>query len=48
MTATYVCEQVLGIEPVEAAETPKPSMSQAQRWAMHLTAPSSSSSARDS
>ncbi|MFE6041088.1 Helicase associated domain protein [Streptomyces sp. NPDC056452] len=34
----WMCHQVLGIEPAEEAEKPKPSMSQAQKWAMHLTA----------
>ncbi|MFI5918106.1 hypothetical protein ACIA8M_06110 [Streptomyces anulatus] len=31
-----MCQQVLGIEPTEDAEKPKPSMSQAQKWAIHL------------
>ncbi|MFG2590422.1 helicase associated domain-containing protein [Streptomyces sp. NPDC048438] len=33
-----MCVNVLGIEPVGEAEMPKPSMSQAQKWAMHFTA----------
>ncbi|MEU2475594.1 Helicase associated domain protein [Streptomyces sp. NPDC012842] len=34
----WMCGQVLGIEPAEEAEKPKASMSQAQKWAMHLAA----------
>ncbi|MEU1932491.1 Helicase associated domain protein, partial [Streptomyces sp. NPDC019826] len=34
----WMCDQVLGIEPAEEAEKPKASMSQAQKWAIHLTA----------
>ncbi|MFE7757193.1 Helicase associated domain protein [Streptomyces sp. NPDC057429] len=34
----WMCDQVLGIEPVEEAEKPKASMSQAQKWAIHLAA----------
>ncbi|MFC9627094.1 hypothetical protein ACFTXM_46500 [Streptomyces sp. NPDC056930] len=34
----WMCEQVLGIEPVREDEKPKPRTSQAQKWAMHLTA----------
>ncbi|MGW0792319.1 Helicase associated domain protein [Streptomyces sp. NPDC002911] len=34
----WMCAQVLGIEPAEEAERPKLSMSQAQKWAMHLAA----------
>ncbi|MFD6278796.1 Helicase associated domain protein [Streptomyces sp. NPDC060209] len=34
----WMCVNVLGIEPAEEAEKPKPSMSQAQKWTMHLSA----------
>jgi len=34
----WMCDQVLGIEPADEAESPKASMSQAQKWAMHLAA----------
>ncbi|MFF4249013.1 Helicase associated domain protein [Streptomyces sp. NPDC001822] len=34
----WMCDQVLGIEPAEEAEKPKASMSQAQKWAIHLAA----------
>ncbi|MET9593176.1 Helicase associated domain protein [Streptomyces sp. NPDC006516] len=34
----WMCAHVLGIEPANEAEKPKPSMSQAQKWAMHLAA----------
>ncbi|WP_329212420.1 DEAD/DEAH box helicase [Streptomyces sp. NBC_01708] len=34
----WMCAHVLGIEPAEEAEKPKPSMNQAQKWAMHLAA----------
>ncbi|WP_432104463.1 Helicase associated domain protein [Streptomyces sp. bgisy091] len=34
----WMCDQVLGIEPADEAEKPKPSMSQAQKWAIHLAA----------
>ncbi|MFE3905686.1 helicase associated domain-containing protein [Streptomyces sp. NPDC059153] len=33
-----MCEQVLGIEPAGEDEKPKPRTSQAQKWALHLTA----------
>ncbi|MFG2894952.1 Helicase associated domain protein [Streptomyces sp. NPDC048248] len=34
----WLCEHVLGIEPATEDEKPKPRTSQAQKWAMHLTA----------
>ncbi|MFD7246861.1 DEAD/DEAH box helicase [Streptomyces massasporeus] len=34
----WMCEQVLGIEPAGEDEKPKPRMSQADKWAMHLAA----------
>ncbi|MFB8027276.1 MULTISPECIES: Helicase associated domain protein [unclassified Streptomyces] len=34
----WMCDQVLGIEPAEKDERPKTSMSQAQKWAIHLAA----------
>ncbi|MFB7552637.1 Helicase associated domain protein [Streptomyces sp. NPDC056154] len=34
----WMCEQVLGIEPVGEDEKPKPRTSQAEKWAMHLAA----------
>ncbi|MFC8226344.1 Helicase associated domain protein [Streptomyces sp. NPDC057287] len=34
----WMCANVLGIEPADEAEKPKPSMSQAQKWAIHITA----------
>jgi superfamily II DNA or RNA helicase len=34
----WLCEQVLGIEPATEDEKPKPRMSQADKWAMHLAA----------
>ncbi|MFI0219997.1 DEAD/DEAH box helicase [Streptomyces lydicus] len=34
----WMCEHVLGIEPPTEDEKPKPRISQAQKWAMHLTA----------
>ncbi|MFD4693223.1 helicase associated domain-containing protein [Streptomyces sp. NPDC058463] len=34
----WMCQQVLSIEPAKEAEKPKPSMSQTQEWAIHLTA----------
>ncbi|MFD9302234.1 helicase associated domain-containing protein [Streptomyces sp. NPDC060048] len=34
----WMCEQVLGIEPAGEDEKPKPRTSQADKWAMHLTA----------
>ncbi|WP_443069159.1 helicase associated domain-containing protein [Streptomyces sp. NBC_01278] len=34
----WMCEQVLGIEPASEDEKPKPRTSQADKWAMHLTA----------
>ncbi|MER5556270.1 Helicase associated domain protein [Streptomyces sp. NPDC002793] len=34
----WMCANVLGIEPADEAEKLKPSMSQAQKWAIHLTA----------
>lgn len=34
----WMCEQVLGIEPADEDEKPKPRTSQADKWAMHLTA----------
>ncbi|MEV6408627.1 Helicase associated domain protein [Streptomyces bobili] len=34
----WMCEQVLGIEPATHDEKPKPRTSQADKWALHLTA----------
>ncbi|MFJ4866093.1 helicase associated domain-containing protein [Streptomyces sp. NPDC088748] len=34
----WMCEQVLSIEPATEEEKPKPRTSQADKWAMHLTA----------
>lgn len=34
----WMLEQVLGIEPAAEDEKPKPRTSQAEKWAMHLTA----------
>ncbi|MFJ8770340.1 DEAD/DEAH box helicase [Streptomyces clavifer] len=34
----WLCEHVLGIEPADEAEKPKPRTSQADKWAMHLAA----------
>ncbi|WP_436843890.1 helicase associated domain-containing protein [Streptomyces sioyaensis] len=34
----WMCEHVLGIEPAGEDEKPKPRTSQADKWAMHLTA----------
>ncbi|MFF9819456.1 Helicase associated domain protein [Streptomyces sp. NPDC014006] len=34
----WLCEQVLGIEPATEDEKPRPRMSQADKWAMHLAA----------
>lgn len=34
----WMCEQVLGIEPANEDEMPKPRTSQAQKWALHLDA----------
>ncbi|MGW8955598.1 Helicase associated domain protein [Streptomyces sp. NPDC055709] len=34
----WMCEQVLGIQPAAEEEKPKPRTSQADKWAMHLTA----------
>ncbi|MFF5938896.1 Helicase associated domain protein [Streptomyces sp. NPDC012508] len=34
----WMCEQVLGIQPANEDEKPKPRTSQAEKWAMHLTA----------
>ncbi|WP_406500225.1 helicase associated domain-containing protein [Streptomyces sp. NBC_00846] len=34
----WMCEQVLGITPAAEDEKPKPRTSQAQKWALHLTA----------
>ncbi|MGW3642430.1 helicase associated domain-containing protein [Streptomyces sp. NPDC005166] len=33
-----MCEQVLGIEPAGEDEKPRPRASQAEKWALHLTA----------
>ncbi|OEJ36385.1 helicase [Streptomyces agglomeratus] len=34
----WMCEHVLGVEPVTEDEKPKPRTSQAEKWAMHLAA----------
>ncbi|MGW1552863.1 Helicase associated domain protein [Streptomyces sp. NPDC002346] len=34
----WMCEHILGIEPATKEEKPKPRTSQAQKWALHLTA----------
>ncbi|MFE7328183.1 Helicase associated domain protein [Streptomyces sp. NPDC057565] len=34
----WMCEHILGIQPATEAEKPKPRTSQADKWAMHLTA----------
>lgn len=34
----WMCEHILGIQPATEDEKPKPRTSQAQKWALHLTA----------